>query len=90
MTWHYLWRGHENYRTTHYQPEDPPNGCGQVPNGRTNYYVHGTCTGVWTMTATREKDDSNSEMAFVVLMLVLSVIIFLVIRNSERSDSGEP
>jgi hypothetical protein len=42
------------------------------------------------MTATREKDDSNSEMAFVVLMLVLSVIIFLVIRNSERSDSGEP
>lgn len=42
------------------------------------------------MTATRERDDSNNETVFAILMIVLSVIIFLAIRNSEKSGSGSP
>jgi hypothetical protein len=37
------------------------------------------------MTATSKSDDDTNEMAFAILMLILSVIIFLAVRNSERS-----
>jgi hypothetical protein len=39
------------------------------------------------MTATKKREDSNNETVFALLMIALSVIIFLAIRNSEKSDS---
>ncbi|ESS07196.1 MAG: hypothetical protein A07HB70_00468 [uncultured archaeon A07HB70] len=39
------------------------------------------------MTAAREGDGVGSEAAFAVLMIVLSVVIFLAIRDSEQPES---
>jgi hypothetical protein len=36
------------------------------------------------MTATEQGDGAGSETGFAILMVVLSVIIFLAVRNSER------
>lgn len=38
------------------------------------------------MTATRERDGVGSEAAFAVVMVVLSVVVFLAVRDSERSE----
>ncbi len=37
------------------------------------------------MTATRERDGVGSGAAFAVVMIVLSVVVFLAVRDSERS-----
>ena len=42
------------------------------------------------MTATRDGDDGDSETAFAVVMLVISVLVFLAIRNDEKYRSGPP
>jgi len=36
------------------------------------------------MIAKTDKDDGNNEMAFVLVMLVVSVAVFLAIRNYEK------
>jgi hypothetical protein len=40
------------------------------------------------MAAATERDGVDSETAFAILMIVLSVCIFLAVRNSETSSSG--
>lgn len=47
-------------------------------------YVHETCMKSRIMIAKTDKDDGNSEMAFVLVMLVVSVVVFLAIRNYEK------
>jgi len=37
------------------------------------------------MTATTEDSDNRGELTFAILMIAVSVLIFLVIRRSERS-----
>jgi hypothetical protein len=37
---------------------------------------------------TTEADEEGSEAAFAVLMIVVSVLIFLAVRRSERVDTG--
>ena len=36
------------------------------------------------MIAKTDKDDGNSDVAFVLIMLVVSVVVFLAIRNYEK------
>jgi hypothetical protein len=38
------------------------------------------------MTATEDEDTTGNERAFAVLMIVLSLIIFLAVLRSERSN----
>ena len=40
------------------------------------------------MTAIEEEGGVGSETGFAILMIVVSVIIFLAVRDSERSESG--
>jgi hypothetical protein len=40
------------------------------------------------MTATGERGESSNEAAFALLMLVLSVLVFLAVRRTERASSG--
>jgi hypothetical protein len=42
------------------------------------------------MTVPRDGDDGGSEMAFAVVMFVLSVLVFLAIRNDEQYRSEPP
>jgi hypothetical protein len=36
------------------------------------------------MIAKTDKDDDSSDVAFVLIMLVVSVIVFLAVRNYEK------
>jgi hypothetical protein len=40
------------------------------------------------MTATEGGEESSSETAFAILMVVLSVLIFLAVRRTERASPG--
>jgi len=42
------------------------------------------------MTAPRDGDDGDSETAFALIMLGVSVIVFLAVRNDEKHRSGPP
>jgi len=42
------------------------------------------------MSVREDGDDTGTERAFAVLMIVLSVVIFLAVRRSERSNPEEP
>lgn len=40
------------------------------------------------MTTTGEDEETGSEAAFAVLMIVVSVLIFIAVRRSERANGG--
>ena len=42
------------------------------------------------MTATRDGDDGDSEKVFALIMLVISVFVFLAVRNDEKHRSEPP
>lgn len=39
------------------------------------------------MVTTRDRNNDSSEMLFAVCMIVLSVVIFLAVRNNEKASS---
>ncbi len=40
------------------------------------------------MTTTGEDEEAGSEAAFAILMIVVSVLIFVAVRRSERASRG--